>query len=114
MSTSSVQSGRHVGTVTEMVSPCNAPTKPSGAMSDTISWALNCVPNRAPTRFARTSMTTGLGRCSVRASTAPSCTTRSGHVSRSSSMKRDTEASMPYGSIPRSKRAEASLRKPLR
>ena len=48
------------------------------------------------------------------ASTAPACTTRSGHVSASSSTKRAIDVSICHGSTPRSLRADASERRPSR
>ena len=47
-------------------------------------------------------------------SRVPSATARSGTLSASNWLKRWTEASMPQGSVPRSKRADASVRKPRR
>ena len=46
--------------------------------------------------------------------TAPACTTRSPQVSASNSTNRAIAASIPYGSTPRSNRADASDRSPSR
>jgi len=114
MSISSVQSGRHDGTATDTTPPDASATKPMGVMAATISAAVNARPRRALTRSGRTAMVGATGNDSVRASTKPSCTTRSGQVSRSNSTKRATDDSIPSGSIPRSLRADASLRRPSR
>ena len=53
-------------------------------------------------------------RLGSRASTAPAWTTRSGHVSASSSTKRAIDVSICHGSTPRSLRADASERRPSR
>ena len=67
------------------------------------------------TSLMRTSHDRSAGGSDIpRASTAPAWTTRSGQVSASSSTKRAIDRSMPHGSTPRSKRADASERSPSR
>ena len=79
--------------------------------------AISAGPSATPiwlcTRAIGTSMTKGSGT-SARTSSMPSATVRPGMLSPSSWQNRRTDGSMAQGSTPRSKRADASVRRPSR
>ena len=113
MSISLVQSLRHDGMPTSTTpSVANfAIVKPIGEIRSSNALAVTSIPKTRLMVFNRTEVVrTCAGNASVRASVAPECTTRPGHVMRNSSANRATANSAPYGSTPRSKRSEASVR----
>ena len=114
-SISSVESSRQLGRTTRRVSPSPDTVKPIGSSSGPRSSALRFVPSTRLTAAIRTStLRVCAGRSSVLASTAPACTVRFGQVSERSSTKRAIAVGMPYGSTPRSNRADASERRLVR
>ena len=117
MSISLLQSLRHDGIPTTTDPPVAdlAMVNPIGAIKSSRACAVISMPSTRLMVFSRTSVVlTCLGNASVRASVAPECTTRFGHVMRNSSAKRAKANSAPNGSTPRSKRSEASVRKASR
>ena len=96
-------------------SPVPLTVYPMGSSSGGRSSAVSDVPMMRLTWLMRTVHERSRGGSdSARASTAPAWTTRSGHVSASSSTKRATDVSICHGSTPRSLRADASERRPRR
>ena len=107
-------SGRLVGTTTVTWSP--APGRvlnPMGSRSPAMSPGVSGTPIWRWTRAMGTSSSNGSGT-DPRRSRMPSQTPRAGTLSPRSWAKRRMEASIPQGSQPRSKRAEASVRRPRR
>ena len=107
-------SGRKVGTVTRSgvsLPPVGAVvTIPSGANRSVMALAVRPVPSRALILAGRTSSSTGPGT-SPTTSIVPAATRIDAPaVSANRSMNRDAARSIPAGSQPRSKRAEASVR----
>ena len=100
--------GPHVATAPVTVNPIGSS---NGARSS----APSDVPRIRLTALTRTAHERSAGGSDpLRPSTAPAWTTRSGHVSASSSTKRAIAVSMPNGSTPRSNRIDASERRPRR
>ena len=79
--------------------------------------AISAGPSATPiwrcTRAIGTETTNGSGT-SPRTSSMPSATSSPGTLSASSWQKRRTDGSITHGSTPRSKRADASVRRPRR
>ena len=86
---------------------------PIGSISRAISSRPSSTPIWLCTRAMGTDTTKGSGT-SPRTSSMPSATRSPGTLSASSSQNRRTAGSIPQGSTPRSKRAEASVRRPRR
>ncbi len=86
---------------------------PMGSSSAAICSPVNGTPTCRRTRAIGTARVNGSGTA-PRMSMMPSRTVRPGTLSARSWLKRLTAASMPQGSHPRSKRAEASVRRPSR
>ena len=86
---------------------------PIGSMSRAISSRSSSTPTWLWTRATGTETTKGSGT-SPRTSSIPSATLSPGTLSARSSQKRRTVGSIPHGSQPRSKRADASVRTPRR
>ncbi len=111
-------SGRFVGTWTvstpsSVSGSCSSTVNPIGSIRRAISTGPSATPIWLWTRASGTETTNGSGT-SPRTSSMPSATWSPGTVSASSSQKRRTDGSITHGSTPRSKRAEASVRKPSR
>ena len=108
-------SGRLVGISSSSTPspPGSRTVKPSGPISSVMRSPLSSTPIWLCTRATGTRTTKGSGTW-PRTSSRPSATSRSGTLSPSSWQKRATEVSIPQGSQPRSKRADASVRRPSR
>ena len=86
---------------------------PIGSIRRAISSRPSATPIWRCTRAIGTETTKGSGT-SPRTSSMPSATRSPGTLSASSWQKRRTDGSIPQGSQPRSKRADASVRRPRR
>ena len=107
-------SGRLVGTITVSDPARSSSTvKPIGSSSCATSSAPSSTPIWVCTRSTGTVTAKGSGT-SPRTSSMPSATLKEGTLSASNWQNRHTAGSIPQGSQPRSKRAEASERSPSR